>query len=132
MSFFSHTHDSQHNQSMVFKRWSLIPEVVLALALGWFCFDLAFRLDGYQETYWMIDLDMLAVVVLIVGAGLLALMHHAQNAERKADEYPRQENHIPQFPVSDGGMGFPTKKAPNQQATKKPVESFDGGDFSNT
>jgi hypothetical protein len=138
MSYFSHTKvshtsDSRHNQHMAVKSWSLIPEVVMVLALAWFSFDLAFRLDGYQETHWMVDLDMLAILVLIVGAGFLALRHHAQSAERMADEFERQKTtHLQsqQFHVSDGGMGLPTQKFPrDKHAAKKPAPYFDGGTF---
>ncbi|MGD8938590.1 MAG: hypothetical protein PVJ72_04370 [Gammaproteobacteria bacterium] len=138
MSHFFHTkvsqtNDSRHNQHLAVKHWSLIPEIVMVLALAWFSFDLAFRLDGYQEARWMFDLDMLAVLVLIVGAGFLALRYHAQSAERMADEFEGHKNSNPrsqQFHVSDGGMGLPTQKPESDKVgAKKPGAYFDGGTF---
>ena len=133
MSIFPRTNASRQHQSAVKKHWPLIPEVVLVLALAWSCFDLAFRLDGFQETYWMIDLDVVAIVVLILGGGLLALFHHAQRADQKAAEYSRPgvfDSISPQFPVSDGGVELPKKDSQaNRRTTSDPALSFDGGSF---
>jgi len=134
MSIFSHTNDSRHNQPVAAtKHWSLIPEVVMVMALAWFCFDLAFRLDGYQESFWMVDLDMLSILALIVGAGVLAVRHHAQSAEQLADEYHRQissNSKPPQFRVSDGGMGLPANKSQSdKRKVKETTAYFDGGTF---
>jgi len=133
MFIFPRTNASRQQQSAVKKHWPLIPEVVLVLALAWSCFDLAFRLDGFQETYWMIDLDVVAIVVLILGGGLLALFHHAQSADQKAHEYSRRDifdSKPLRFPVSDGGVELPKKDIQaTQQAASDPALSFDGGSF---
>jgi len=123
----SYANASQHYQSSAIKPWSLIPEIVMVVAMAWFSFDLAFRFGGYQESYWMIDVDMVALIALIVGVGILAVRYNLQSVEHRANEH--QPIQTAQYRVSDGGMNLLAHHSkPNTQRVKEP-SAFDGGTF---
>jgi general stress protein CsbA len=133
MPNFSHSNNPRQNHQSAVKHQSIIPGTVTALALAWFAIDLGFRLGGYKETYWMVDLDVVAVLVLIIGVVFLALKTRTQKAERTAAEYERLRRQNPRasrLPVSDGGNGLPTQPYDSDDdEVIKPGAYFDGGTF---
>jgi hypothetical protein len=82
MSFVSRLNISHLKQSKTAKNLSLLPSLGIAMALSWFCIDLAFRLNSLHKTYWIIDLETLAVVALIICSGIIALRHHILSAKQ--------------------------------------------------
>jgi uncharacterized membrane protein len=136
MSIFPHTNHARHTHHPATENRSLFAGVVTAIALAWFAIDLAMRLKGYPEPYWMADLDILAVLVLVVGAAILALRVHAQKADQAAAKYEQQRRHHPQslrFHVSDGGIGLPPQDSrQNTSTANKTAPTFDGGAFPTT
>jgi hypothetical protein len=105
--------------------------VLAAVAVACFAVDLTFRLEGYPEAPWLVDLETIAFLALFAGGVALAMRVRVEKAERNAAEYKRnnrlQKGHLR---VTDGGTGLPTKRSQARAGkANKRTPFLDGGTF---
>lgn len=133
MSSTPNSNLSQRHRSGTMQR-SAVAVLPAVIAVVWLSADFVFRVIGYSETPWMKDVDIIAFLVLVVGAAAMALQSKVQQATHTADDINiNWENStvMRKFHIADGGIGLPVKQS---QPSKNVVPStraplIDGGMF---
>jgi hypothetical protein len=108
---------------------AVLPAVI---AIVWLSADFVFRLIGYSETPWMKDVDIIAFLVLVVGAAALALQAKVQQVTHSADDLNSENSaSMPGFHIADGGTGLPAKQTQRGKyvASSPRAPLMDGGMF---
>jgi hypothetical protein len=108
---------------------AVLPAVI---AIVWLSADFVFRSIGFSETPWMKDVDIIALLVLVVGAATLALQAKVQQVTHSADDFDSEDSTpTPEFHIADGGTRLPVKKTQRGKyvASSPRAPLMDGGMF---
>ncbi|MCG6968414.1 MAG: hypothetical protein LJE85_01475 [Gammaproteobacteria bacterium] len=109
-----------------------IPAIPAVVAIVCLFVDFAMRYAGYPYASWMKDLDIIAFIVLVIGAAALALSAKVEQFDHAAKDYDSDSvSPMLRFHIADGGSGLPVKPEEKNRyvITSKPAPFFDGGSF---